>query len=182
MKAIKKITPKMVTIVPDFAICFEVISPLEKAIAFGGVLIGSVMASDAATPTATTFRPTDVFGIAITIGISIAAAAVLDMKLLNKITATINILTSTIGLVFSMGNKLKKYSPKPVALIAVESDKAPPTSNNTGQSIFDKSLLVIIPVAVNINTGTMAATAAGIPVKLEVIHKTTVSKNEPAIT
>ncbi len=149
-------------------------SPEPYAIAFGGVLMGRIIATEAenAVMRAITVGVTP---MVIAIGKMSAAVDVFDIKVVIITVIKENISINCISDVRPPTSNLPTiHLASPLCCIATPSDNPPPISISISHPSDLKSFLSIIPLPIKAMVGTIAITPEGIPWYCPVSHKPTV--------
>src|SRR5690625_3235928 len=174
-----KATPAKERRVPAAAISLFEIFPVANAIAFGGVLIGRLIASEEDKATVIAARIGDHAEIATASGIRMLAADVLLMKVERINVTSANAIVVTISWRDSKGTRLTSSVERQVFSMPTPRERPPATRMRTSQSIRLRSWASITPVTVKTATGRRAASAVGTPCSGSVIQSRTVVAKVP---
>lgn len=172
-----EITPM---IIPTRSICDDFMSPVEYAMALGGVLMGSDIAKDAERATPMSSVPIPPYSpragpiplpTAASMGIISAVAAEFEINVDNvqQITPP-PIITSSVGQLLK-GIAFTNVPARPVLFITVPRAKPPATIHRQAQSISFKSFDFIMRVIENTPMGISATTYEFMPTTFSNIHK-----------
>ena len=160
-------------VIPATNICLVFMSPVEYAIAFGGVLMGNDIANDAAMATPTSSVPIPPYSprgpsmplpTATMMGTISAVAAEFEMNCESNQQTNPPPMSTTIAGQLSNGIAWTRLSASPVFDMPSPSAKPPATIHRQAQSISFRSLDFIIRVIAKTPMGNRATTYELIPV------------------
>ena len=155
------------TISPTFAMSLVLIRPVEQAMAFGGVEIGSSIAIEVEAATQTSYVVTppkapncSLIAVPTTakIGTNKLAADELAMKLESSHPSRPAMMSTAMADYEPNGIDSTRAAARPVLLSAVPIAKPPATIQSTCQSIFAKSSRLKIPTSAKTANGISATT------------------------